>query len=84
MLFDEPTSALDPEMVNEVLDVMVELTREGATMICVTHEIGFARKVPYPPALIVFLGDRWTQSSGAKLLPWPGASSAVRFIPFPS
>ncbi|KWZ42287.1 arginine transporter ATP-binding subunit [Burkholderia savannae] len=45
MLFDEPTSALDPEMINEVLDVMVELAREGMTMICVTHEMGFARKV---------------------------------------
>ncbi|MEQ9108520.1 MAG: amino acid ABC transporter ATP-binding protein [Limnobacter sp.] len=45
MLFDEPTSALDPEMVNEVLDVMVELAQEGMTMMCVTHEMGFARKV---------------------------------------
>jgi glutamate/aspartate transport system ATP-binding protein len=45
MLFDDPTSALDPEMVNEVLDVMVELAREGMTMMCVTHEMGFARKV---------------------------------------
>ncbi|WP_050469453.1 amino acid ABC transporter ATP-binding protein [Herbaspirillum chlorophenolicum] len=45
MLFDEPTSALDPEMVNEVLDVMVELAQEGMTMVCVTHEMGFARKV---------------------------------------
>jgi glutamate/aspartate transport system ATP-binding protein len=45
MLFDEPTSALDPEMVNEVLDVMVELAREGMTMVCVTHEMGFARRV---------------------------------------
>ena len=47
MLFDEPTSALDPEMVNEVLDVMVELAREGMTMMCVTHEMGFARKVAH-------------------------------------
>ncbi|MBT0569081.1 amino acid ABC transporter ATP-binding protein [Curvibacter sp. CHRR-16] len=45
MLFDEPTSALDPEMVSEVLDVMVQLAREGMTMMCVTHEMGFARKV---------------------------------------
>jgi len=45
MLFDEPTSALDPEMVREVLDTMVELAREGATMICVTHEMNFARQV---------------------------------------
>ena len=45
MLFDEPTSALDPEMIKEVLDVMVELARSGMTMICVTHEMGFARTV---------------------------------------
>jgi len=45
MLFDEPTSALDPEMINEVLEVMVELAQEGMTMMCVTHEMGFARKV---------------------------------------
>jgi ABC-type polar amino acid transport system ATPase subunit len=45
MLFDEPTSALDPEMINEVLEVMVELASSGMTMICVTHEMGFARKV---------------------------------------
>ena len=45
MLFDEPTSALDPEMVGEVLDVMVSLAEEGMTMICVTHEMGFARTV---------------------------------------
>jgi ABC-type polar amino acid transport system ATPase subunit len=45
MLFDEPTSALDPEMVNEVLDTMVTLANEGMTMLCVTHEMGFARKV---------------------------------------
>ncbi|MAU60423.1 amino acid ABC transporter ATP-binding protein [Parvibaculum sp.] len=45
MLFDEPTSALDPEMIKEVLDVMVELAQEGMTMLCVTHEMGFAREV---------------------------------------
>jgi general L-amino acid transport system ATP-binding protein len=45
MLFDEPTSALDPEMIKEVLDVMIELAREGMTMLCVTHEMGFARTV---------------------------------------
>ena len=54
MLFDEPTSALDPEMVNEVLDVMVELAHEGMTMICVTHEMGFARKAA---DRIVFMSD---------------------------
>ncbi len=47
MLFDEPTSALDPEMINEVLDVMVQLAKEGMTMMCVTHEMGFARTVAH-------------------------------------
>ena len=45
MLFDEPTCALDPEMIKEVLDVMIELARSGMTMLCVTHEMGFARSV---------------------------------------
>ncbi|WP_345445761.1 amino acid ABC transporter ATP-binding protein [Rothia endophytica] len=54
MLFDEPTSALDPEMVNEVLDTMISLAREGMTMIVVTHEMGFARKAA---DRIVFLAD---------------------------
>ena len=45
MLFDEPTSALDPEMIKEVLDVMIELAKDGMTMLCVTHEMGFARTV---------------------------------------
>ena len=54
MLFDEPTSALDPEMVNEVLDVMVKLAHEGMTMLCVTHEMGFARKVADK---VVFMAD---------------------------
>lgn len=47
ILFDEPTSALDPEMINEVLDVMVELAKDGMTMMCVTHEMGFARQVAH-------------------------------------
>jgi glutamate/aspartate transport system ATP-binding protein len=54
MLFDEPTSALDPEMINEVLDVMVELAREGMTMMVVTHEMGFARKVAHR---VIFMDD---------------------------
>ncbi len=54
MLFDEPTSALDPEMVNEVLDVMVTLAKEGMTMIVVTHEMGFARKAA---DRIIFMAD---------------------------
>jgi glutamate transport system ATP-binding protein len=54
MLFDEPTSALDPEMINEVLDVMVELAKQGMTMIVVTHEMGFARRVA---KRVVFMAD---------------------------
>ncbi|MDO4928500.1 MAG: glutamate ABC transporter ATP-binding protein GluA [Corynebacterium sp.] len=54
MLFDEPTSALDPEMVNEVLDVMADLAKSGMTMLCVTHEMGFARKVA---DRILFMAD---------------------------
>jgi len=54
MLFDEPTSALDPEMIAEVLDVMVTLANEGMTMVCVTHEMGFAREVA---DRVVFMAD---------------------------
>jgi glutamine transport system ATP-binding protein len=58
MLFDEPTSALDPEMINEVLDVMKDLAREGMTMVVVTHEMGFAREV----------GDRVVFMDGGKIV----------------
>jgi glutamate/aspartate transport system ATP-binding protein len=54
MLFDEPTSALDPELIGEVLDVIVELAREGMTMMCVTHEMGFARRVAHR---VVFMDE---------------------------
>ncbi len=54
MLFDEPTSALDPEMINEVLDTMKDLAREGMTMIVVTHEMGFAKEVA---DRVVFMAD---------------------------
>jgi general L-amino acid transport system ATP-binding protein len=54
MLFDEPTSALDPEMVREVLDVMRGLAQSGMTMVCVTHEVGFAREVA---DRVIFLAD---------------------------
>ncbi len=54
MLFDEPTSALDPEMIKEVLDVMIELAREGMTMLCVTHEMGFAKTVANR---VIFMDD---------------------------
>src|SRR5574341_2670377 len=64
MLFDEPTSALDPEMINEVLDVMVALAREGMTMLVVTHEMGFARKVAHR---IIFMdGGRIVEEGGPK------------------
>jgi ABC-type polar amino acid transport system ATPase subunit len=65
MLFDEPTSALDPEMIKEVLDVMVELANEGMTMICVTHEMGFARQVA---DRVVFM-DRARSSSSRHARP---------------
>jgi len=54
MLFDEPTSALDPEMINEVLDVMTALARDGMTMVVVTHEMGFARRAA---DRVVFMAD---------------------------
>lgn len=54
MLFDEPTSALDPEMINEVLDTMVGLAKEGMTMLVVTHEMGFARKAA---DRVIFMAD---------------------------
>ena len=62
MLFDEPTSALDPEMINEVLDVMVELARGGMTMIVVTHEMGFARRVA---DRVVFMADGQIEEEGS-------------------
>ena len=62
MLFDEPTSALDPEMINEVLEVMVELAREGMTMVVVTHEMNFARRVSNR---VVFMADGQIVEEGA-------------------
>lgn len=61
ILFDEPTSALDPEMVNEVLDVMIELAREGMTMVVVTHEMGFARKAA---DRVIFMADGQIMETG--------------------
>ena len=61
MLFDEPTSALDPEMISEVLDVIVDLAEEGMTMIVVTHEIGFARDVSNK---VIFLHEGAIESQG--------------------
>ena len=54
ILFDEPTSALDPEMIQEVLDVMVDLSKQNITMVCVTHEMGFAREVA---SRVIFMDD---------------------------
>jgi len=62
MLFDEPTSALDPEMVKEVLDTMIDLATEGMTMICVTHEMGFARQVA---DRVIFMSDGSIVEEGA-------------------
>ena len=62
MLFDEPTSALDPEMINEVLDVMTALARDGMTMMCVTHEMGFARRVAHR---VVFMDAGQVVEEGA-------------------
>ena len=62
MLFDEPTSALDPEMIKEVLDVMADLAKGGMTMIIVTHEMGFAKKLQ----IELFL---WTKEGSLKIIP---------------
>ena len=67
ILFDEPTSALDPEMVQEVLDVMVELAHENITMICVTHEMGFARQVA---DRVVFMDDGQISKAVCENQPW--------------
>lgn len=79
MLFDEPTSALDPEMVNEVLDVMTELAHEGMTMICVTHEMGFARRVA---DRIVFMADGCIleQAAPAQFFEHPQTDRARDFL----
>ncbi|MEC5407051.1 amino acid ABC transporter ATP-binding protein [Paraburkholderia sp. MPAMCS5] len=74
MLFDEPTSALDPEMINEVLEVMVELAQEGMTMMCVTHEMGFAKKVAHR---VVFM-DRGRIVEDARKEDFFGAPSSER------
>ncbi|MFT4216827.1 MAG: amino acid ABC transporter ATP-binding protein [Micropruina sp.] len=79
MLFDEPTSALDPEMINEVLDVMVELAKEGMTMIVVTHEMGFARKAADK---VVFLADGEIVETGtpAEFFTNPTSARAKDFL----
>jgi glutamate/aspartate transport system ATP-binding protein len=78
MLFDEPTSALDPEMINEVLDVMVQLAQEGMTMMVVTHEMGFARKVAHR---VIFM-DRGEIVEDAKTDEFFGSPRSERAVQF--
>ena len=79
MLFDEPTSALDPEMIGEVLDVMVELAREGMTMMVVTHEMGFARKVAHR---VIFMdqGEIVEDAPAAQFFEAPASERAKSFL----
>lgn len=79
MLFDEPTSALDPEMINEVLEVMTDLAREGMTMVVVTHEMGFARRVAHR---IVFMdaGKIIEQNAPEKFFAAPESERAQQFL----
>jgi glutamate/aspartate transport system ATP-binding protein len=79
MLFDEPTSALDPEMVGEVLDVMVKLAEEGMTMMCVTHEMGFARKVSHR---VIFMdrGEIVEDATKAEFFGQPRSDRAQQFL----
>ena len=79
MLFDEPTSALDPEMINEVLDVMVELAKEGMTMMVVTHEMGFAKKVAHR---VIFMdkGEIVEDAKKDDFFGKPRSDRAVQFL----
>ncbi len=79
MLFDEPTSALDPEMINEVLDVMSQLAEEGMTMIVVTHEMGFARRVA---DRVIFMdqGIIVEDTPKEKFFDNPSSERAVKFL----
>jgi len=79
MLFDEPTSALDPEMINEVLDVMTELAKEGMTMVVVTHEMGFARRVA-DRVLFMDEGAIVEDARTASFFEKPASERAVRFL----
>jgi len=79
MLFDEPTSALDPEMVHEVLDVMSELATDGMTMICVTHEMGFASKVA-DRVLFMDQGQVIEQATPAEFFNNPQTERARKFL----
>jgi glutamate/aspartate transport system ATP-binding protein len=79
MLFDEPTSALDPEMISEVLDVMVDLAREGMTMMVVTHEMGFASKVAHR---VIFMdqGEIVEDAAKADFFGSPRSDRAQKFL----
>ena len=79
MLFDEPTSALDPEMISEVLDVMVDLAREGMTMMVVTHEMGFASKVAHR---VIFMdrGEIVEDADKADFFGKPRSERAQKFL----
>ncbi len=79
MLFDEPTSALDPEMINEVLDVMVELAQEGMTMMVVTHEMGFARKVA-DRVLFMDAGEIVEEAPTEEFFSTPRSERAQQFL----
>jgi ABC-type polar amino acid transport system ATPase subunit len=79
MLFDEPTSALDPEMVNEVLEVMTGLARQGMTMVCVTHEMGFARNVANR-VLFMDEGEIVETAEAAKFFDAPQSDRAKAFL----
>jgi ABC-type polar amino acid transport system ATPase subunit len=79
MLFDEPTSALDPEMINEVLEVMTDLARDGMTMMCVTHEMGFARRVAHR---VIFMdeGQVIEQNEPAAFFAAPKSDRTKQFL----
>jgi general L-amino acid transport system ATP-binding protein len=79
MLFDEPTSALDPEMIKEVLDVMIDLAESGMTMLCVTHEMGFARTVA---DRVVFMdgGEIVEQNDPENFFKHPKSDRTVLFL----
>ena len=79
MLFDEPTSALDPEMINEVLEVMVDLAKEGMTMICVTHEMGFARSVA-DRIIFMDMGEIVEEAPPAEFFDNPKSERTQKFL----
>ena len=79
MLFDEPTSALDPEMISEVLDVMVDLAREGMTMMVVTHEMGFASKVAHR-VIFMDLGEIVEDADKTDFFGKPRSERAQKFL----